>query len=147
MRSAAAYWRGMRPTRSCSASTGPHGPARTSCTAYLKFLEEAERRDHRRLGAELDLFSFPEEIGSGLAVFHPKGGTVRRVMEDYSRRRHEEAGYEFVNTPHITKEGLFETSGHLEWYAEGMYPPMHLDAEYDEDGNVRRPGRTTTSSR
>jgi Threonyl-tRNA synthetase len=92
------------------------------------------------LGAELDLFSFPEEIGSGLAVFHPKGGVVRRVMEDYSRKRHEEGGYEFVNSPHITKSQLFEQSGHLDWYAEGMYPPMHLDAEYDADGNVRRQG-------
>jgi threonyl-tRNA synthetase len=102
---------------------------------------EAERRDHRRLGAELDLFSFPDEIGSGLAVFHPKGGVVRREMEDYSRRRHEEAGYSFVNTPHITKGQLFQTSGHLEWYAEGMYPAMHLDEERDAEGNVRRQGQ------
>jgi threonyl-tRNA synthetase len=94
---------------------------------HLHHLEEAERRDHRKLGAELDLFSFPEEIGSGLAVFHPKGGTVRRIMEDYSRQRHEQAGYEFVNTPHITKADLFHTSGHLEWFADGMYPPMELD--------------------
>ena len=92
-------------------------------------LAEAEKRDHRRLGAELDLFSFPDEIGSGLAVFHPKGGVVRRVMEDYSRRRHEEAGYEFVYSPHITKSQLFEISGHLDWYADGMFPPMELDAE------------------
>jgi len=104
-------------------------------------LEEAERRDHRRLGAELDLFSFPEEIGSGLAVFHPKGGVIRRVMEDYSRSRHDAAGYEFVNSPHITKGALFEKSQHLSWYAEGMYPAMHLDAEYDEEGNVRRQGQ------
>ena len=90
-------------------------------------LVEAERRDHRRLGAELDLFSFPEEIGSGLAVFHPKGGTVRRLMEDYSRRRHEAAGYEFVYTPHITKSELFERSGHLDWFADAMFPPMELD--------------------
>ena len=94
---------------------------------HLHRLEEAERRDHRRLGAELDLFSFPPEIGSGLAVFHPKGGIIRRLMEDYSRRRHDEAGYQFVNTPHIAKSELFETSGHLDWYAEGMYPPMELD--------------------
>ena len=90
-------------------------------------LEEAEKRDHRKLGAELDLFSFPVEIGSGLPVFHPKGGIIRRVMEDYSRRRHEEAGYEFVYTPHLTKEDLFITSGHLEWYKDGMFPPMELD--------------------
>src|SRR5207245_5441347 len=101
---------------------------------------EAEKRDHRRLGTELDLFSFPEEIGSGLAVFHPKGGVVRKVMEDYSRRRHEEAGYEFVNTPHITKGRLYEVSGHLDWYADSIYPPMHLDAEHDAEGNVRRQG-------
>ena len=110
----------------------------------LAFLEEAEKRDHRRLGSELDLFSFPDEIGSGLAVFHPKGGIIRREMEHYSRRRHDEAGYEFVNTPHLTKSALFETSGHLDWYAEGMYPPMDLDAEYDDDGQLKRPGRSTT---
>ena len=99
--------------------------------AYLHRLEEAERRDHRKLGAELDLFSFPEEIGSGLAVFHPSGGLIRRAMEDYSRARHEAAGYDFVNTPHITKRDLFETSGHLQWYAEGMFPPMELDGGTD----------------
>ena len=119
---------------------GTAWPSKDDLQAYLTFLEEAEKRDHRKLGAELDLFSFPEEIGSGLAVFHPKGGVVRRVMEDYSRRRHEEAGYEFVNTPHITKAALFEKSGHLDWYAEGMYPPMQLDAEIDADGHVRRQG-------
>jgi threonyl-tRNA synthetase len=98
---------------------------------HLRLLEEAAKRDHRKLGAELDLFSFPDEIGSGLAVFHPKGGIIRRVMEDYSRQRHEEAGYSFVNTPHITKSNLFETSGHLGWYAENMYPPMEMDgADY-----------------
>ena len=95
--------------------------------AHLHQLEEAERRDHRKLGAELDLFSFPEEIGSGLAVFHPKGGTIRRLMEDYSRQRHVEAGYDFVNSPHITKSQLFEESGHLDWFADGMFPPMELD--------------------
>jgi threonyl-tRNA synthetase len=94
---------------------------------HLHRLEEAERRDHRRLGAELDLFSFPPEIGSGLAVFHPKGGLIRKIMEDYSRLRHEEADYDFVNSPHITKAELFETSGHLQWFAEGMFPPMELD--------------------
>ena len=94
-------------------------------------MAEAARRDHRRLGAELDLFSFPDEIGSGLAVFHPKGGLVRRLMEDYSRERHEQAGYEFVYTPHITKSELFETSGHLDWFADGMFPPMQLDGGTD----------------
>ncbi|HYH29593.1 MAG TPA: threonine--tRNA ligase, partial [Pseudonocardia sp.] len=109
--------------------------------AHLERLAEAERRDHRRLGAELDLFSFPDEIGSGLPVFHPKGGVIRKELEDYSRRRHEEAGYEFVNTPHITKAQLFETSGHLSWYREGMYPAMHLDEERAADGTVRKPGQ------
>ncbi len=141
MRSAAAYWRGSEENPQLQRIYGTAWPTKDELTEYLRFLEEAERRDHRRLGAELDLFSFPEEIGSGLAVFHPKGGTVRMVMEDYSRRRHEEGGYEFVYTPHITKQALFETSGHLDWYADGMYPPMHLDAEYDDDGNVRRPGQ------
>jgi threonyl-tRNA synthetase len=99
--------------------------------AYLTFLEEAEKRDHRKLGSELDLFSIPDEIGSGLAVFHPKGGIIRRVMEDYSRKRHEESGYEFVYSPHATKSTLFEKSGHLDWYADGMYPPMQLDGGQD----------------
>ena len=102
---------------------------------------EAEKRDHRRLGAELDLFSFPEEIGSGLAVFHPKGGIIRRAMEDYSRIRHETEGYEFVYSPHITKAALFETSGHLDWYADGMYPPMIMDEELHADGTVKRAGQ------
>ena len=109
--------------------------------AHLERLEEAAKRDHRKLGAELDLFSFPEEIGAGLAVLHPKGGTVRQLMEDYSRRRHEAAGYEFVYTPHIAKAELFETSGHLDLYADGMYPPM----EMDDEGGPR--ARTTTRSR
>jgi threonyl-tRNA synthetase len=104
-------------------------------------LAEAEKRDHRKLGQELDLFSFPEEIGSGLAVFHPKGGIVRRAMEDYSRKRHEDEGYEFVYSPHITKAALFETSGHLEWYSEGMYPPMILDEEHHADGTIKRAGQ------
>jgi threonyl-tRNA synthetase len=108
---------------------------------YLEFLIEAEKRDHRRLGAELDLFSFPEEIGSGLAVFHPKGGIIRRAMEDYSRRRHEEENYEFVYSPHLTKAALFEKSGHLDWYAESMYPPMILDEELHADGTVKRAGQ------
>lgn len=108
---------------------------------HLELIEEAQRRDHRKLGVELDLFSFPDELGSGLPVFHPKGGIIRRELEDYSRRKHEQAGYEFVNTPHITKEHLYITSGHLEWYADGMFPPMHIDAEYDDDGTVRKPGQ------
>lgn len=140
MRSSASYWLGDQANESLQRLYGTAWPSKDELKAYLTFLEEAERRDHRRLGAELDLFSFPTEIGSGLAVFHPKGGVVRRVMEDYSRKRHEEGGYEFVNSPHITKAQLFEQSGHLDWYSEGMYPAMHLDAEYDADGNVRRQG-------
>ena len=140
MRTAAAYWLGDQANEQLQRVYGTAWPAKDDLLAYLNFLDEAEKRDHRKLGAELDLFSFPEEIGSGLAVFHPRGGVVRRVMEDYSRRRHEEAGYEFVNTPHITKAALFEKSGHLDWYADGMYPPMHLDADIDADGAVRRPG-------
>ena len=140
MRSSASYWLGDQANESLQRLYGTAWPSKDDLKAYLTFLEEAEKRDHRRLGAELDLFSFPEEIGSGLAVFHPKGGVVRRVMEDYSRKRHEEGGYEFVNSPHITKAQLFEKSGHLDWYAEGMYPPMHLDAEIDAEGNVRRQG-------
>jgi threonyl-tRNA synthetase len=140
MRTAAAYWLGDQANEQLQRVYGTAWPSKEEMQAYLTFLEEAEKRDHRKLGAELDLFSFPEEIGSGLAVFHPKGGVVRRVMEDYSRKRHEEAGYEFVNTPHVTKAALFEKSGHLDWYAEGMYPPMHLDAEVDADGTVRKQG-------
>ena len=140
MRTAAAYWLGDQANEQLQRVYGTAWPSKEELQAYLTFLEEAEKRDHRKLGAELDLFSFPEEIGSGLAVFHPKGGVVRRVMEDYSRKRHEEAGYEFVNTPHVTKAALFEKSGHLDWYAEGMYPPMHLDAEIDADGTVRKQG-------
>jgi threonyl-tRNA synthetase len=138
MRSAAAYWLGNQDNESLQRIYGTAWASKDELQGYLTFLQEAERRDHRRLGAELDLFSFPEEIGSGLAVFHPKGGVIRRVMEDYSRSRHEAAGYEFVNTPHLTKAQLFETSGHLDWYSEGMYPPMELDAEYTEDGQLRR---------
>ncbi|HEY7015043.1 MAG TPA: threonine--tRNA ligase [Streptosporangiaceae bacterium] len=127
MRSGGAYWRGSEQNPQLQRIYGTAWPTREEQDEYLKMLAEAERRDHRRLGAELDLFSFPTEIGSGLPVFHPKGGIIRRVMEDYSRQRHAEAGYEFVNTPHITKGDLFETSGHLEWYAEGMFPPMELE--------------------
>jgi threonyl-tRNA synthetase len=127
MRVAGAYWRGDEKRPQLQRIYGTAWESDKALAEHLHRLEEAERRDHRKLGAELDLFSFPEEIGSGLAVFHPKGGTIRRVMEDYSRRRHEAAGYEFVYTPHITKGDLFETSGHLTWFAEGMYPPMELD--------------------
>ena len=127
MRSAAAYWRGSEKNPQLQRIYGTAWPSKDQLTEYLTFLEEAEKRDHRRLGAELDLFSFPEEIGSGLAVWHPKGGVIRRVMEEYSRKRHEAAGYELVYTPHLTKSALFETSGHLQWYADGMYPPMELD--------------------
>ena len=140
MRTAAAYWLGDQSQEQLQRVYGTAWPSKEDLQAYLTFLEEAARRDHRKLGAELDLFSFPEEIGSGLAVFHPRGGVVRRVMEDYSRRRHEEGGYEFVNTPHITKGALFAKSGHLDWYSEGMYPPMQLDADIDNEGNVRREG-------
>ncbi|MFC5926819.1 threonine--tRNA ligase [Micromonospora vulcania] len=131
MRSAAAYWRGSEKNPQLQRVYGTAWPTRDELKAYLKLLEEAARRDHRKLGADLDLFSFPDEIGSGLAVFHPKGGIIRREMEHYSRRRHEEAGYEFVNTPHITKAQLFETSGHLPYYADTMFPPMQLEgADY-----------------
>ena len=140
MRSSAAYWLGDQKQESMQRLYGTAWPSKEELRSYLEFLSEAEKRDHRKLGSELDLFSFPEEVGSGLAVFHPKGGIIRRVMEDYSRRRHEEAGYEFVNTPHITKGALFEKSGHLDWYSDGMYPPMHLDAEYHPDGQVKRQG-------
>jgi threonyl-tRNA synthetase len=141
-RVAAAYWRGSEQNPQLQRIYGTAWETREALQAHLDHLAEAERRDHRRLGAELDLFSFPEEIGSGLAVFHPRGGVIRRVMEGYSRERHEQAGYEFVNSPHITKATLFETSGHLDWYRESMYPPMHVDAEIDEEtGEVRRPGQ------
>jgi len=128
MRVAAAYWRGSEKNPQLQRIYGTAWESKEALRTHLDMLAEAEKRDHRKLGAELDLFSFPEQIGSGLAVWHPKGGVVRMVMEDYSRRRHEEAGYQFVQTPHLTKGALFETSGHLQWYAEGMYPPMELDA-------------------
>ena len=140
-RSSAAYWRGDQRNASLQRIYGTAWESQEALDRHLELLEEAQRRDHRKLGVELDLFSFPDEIGSGLVVFHPKGGIVRREMEEYSRRKHIEAGYEFVNTPHITKEQLYITSGHLEWYAEGMFPPMHIDAEYGEDGAVRKPGQ------
>ncbi|AOS62881.1 threonine--tRNA ligase [Actinoalloteichus hymeniacidonis] len=140
-RTAAAYWRGNDKNPQLQRVYGTAWESTEALDEYLELQAEAERRDHRRLGAELDLFSFPEEIGSGLPVFHPKGGIIRRELENYSRRRHEEAGYEFVYTPHITKSALFETSGHLDWYADGMFPPMQLDAEFNEDGTVRKPGQ------
>jgi threonyl-tRNA synthetase len=140
-RSAAAYWRGSEKNPQLQRVYGTAWESKDALKAHLEQVAEAERRDHRRLGAELDLFSFPDEIGSGLAVFHPKGGIIRRELENYSRRRHEEAGYSFVNTPHITKGSLFETSGHLQWYSEGMYPAMHLDEEVDAEGHVRRQGQ------
>ncbi len=134
MRSAAAYWRGDERNQQLQRIYGTAWESKEALEAHLHRIEEAERRDHRKLGRELDLFSFPDEIGSGLAVFHPKGGVVRKAMEDYSRARHEEGGYEFVYSPHITKGHLFELSGHLDWYAEGMYPPMQLDAAGDKPG-------------
>ena len=137
-RVAAAYWRANENNRQLQRIYGTAWPSKDELRAHQAHLEEAAKRDHRRLGAELDLFSFPEEIGSGLAVFHPKGGIIRKVMEDYSRTRHEQSGYEFVYSPHVTKANLFETSGHLEWYAEGMFPPLKLDEELDEEGNVKR---------
>lgn len=140
-RVAAAYWRGSEKNKQLQRIYGTAWPSKDELRAYQERLAEAAKRDHRRLGQELDLFSFPEEIGSGLAVFHPKGGIMRRVMEDYSRKRHEESGYEFVYSPHITKSNLFEISGHLGWYAEGMFPPMRMDEEIDENGVVRKQGQ------
>ena len=141
MRSAGAYWRGSEKNPMLQRIYGTAWPSQESLDGYLHLLAEAEKRDHRRLGAELDLFSFPEEIGSGLAVFHPKGGVIRRAMEDYSRKRHEEEDYQFVYSPHLTKAALFETSGHLQWYAEGMYPPMVMDEELHADGTLKKPGQ------
>ncbi len=141
MRSAGAYWRGSEKNPMLQRIYGTAWPSQEELDQYLHLLAEAEKRDHRRLGAELDLFSFPEEIGSGLAVFHPKGGIVRRAMEDYSRKRHEEEDYQFVYSPHLTKAALFETSGHLQWYAEGMYPPMVMDEELHADGTIKKAGQ------
>lgn len=141
MRSAAAYWLGNEKNPQLQRIYGTAWPTKDELVAYKDRLAEAERRDHRKLGAELDLFSFPEEVGSGLPIFHPKGAMIRMEMEEYSRRRHVEAGYSFVNTPHITKAQLFETSRHLDWYREGMYPPMHLDEERDDAGNVTKQGQ------
>jgi threonyl-tRNA synthetase len=138
MRAAGAYWRGSEKNPMLQRIYGTAWQSQEAQDQYLHLLDEAEKRDHRKLGAELDLFSFPEEIGSGLAVFHPKGGIIRRAMEDYSRKRHEEEDYQFVYSPHLTKAALFETSGHLQWYADGMYPPMELDQELHSDGTVKR---------
>ncbi len=140
LRSAAAYWRGNENNKQLQRIYGTAWASQEDHDSYMQRLEEAARRDHRKLGVELDLFSFPDEIGSGLAVFHPKGGILRRVMEDYSRKRHEDAGYEFVYSPHITKSTLFETSGHLQWYSDGMFPPMKLDSEFDDAGQLKKTG-------
>nr|WP_284501011.1 threonine--tRNA ligase [Bowdeniella massiliensis] len=141
-RSAAAYWRGSEKNPQLQRIYGTAWASKDDLRAHLDRLAEAERRDHRKLGAELDLFSFPDEIGSGLATFHPKGGIVRMEMEEYSRKRHIEEGYDFVYSPHITKEKLFQTSGHLQWYADGMYPPIHIDEERDpETGEITKQGQ------
>ncbi|KDQ05392.1 threonine--tRNA ligase [Rhodococcus qingshengii] len=140
-RSSAAYWRGNQDNADLQRVYGTAWESTEAQDEYLELLAEAERRDHRKLGTELDLFSFPDELGSGLPVFHPKGGIIRTEMENYSRSRHIEAGYEFVNTPHITKGHLYEVSGHLDWYRDGMFPAMHVDEELNEDGTVRKPGQ------
>ena len=139
-RTAAAYWRGSEKNKQLQRVYGTAWATKDDLRTYQARQEEALKRDHRKLGAELDLFSFPDEIGSGLAVFHPKGGIIRREMEDYSRKRHEQEGYDFVYTPHITKSHLFETSGHLGWYADGMFPPMHLDEARNDEGEITRQG-------
>ncbi|BDZ50708.1 threonine--tRNA ligase [Frondihabitans sucicola] len=139
-RSAAAYWRGSEKNTSLQRIYGTAWATKEALREHLERLEEAAKRDHRKLGAELDLFSFPDELGSGLAVFHPKGGIIRREMEDYSRKRHEAEGYDFVYTPHITKSNLYETSGHLQWYKDGMFPAMHLDEARNEEGDIVRQG-------
>lgn len=139
-KTSAAYWRGDQRNAGLQRVYGTAWASREDLKAYQTRMAEAAKRDHRRLGQELDLFSFPEEIGSGLSVFHPKGGIVRMEMEEYSRRQHLSAGYSFVNTPHITKSDLYKTSGHLDWYADGMYPPMHMDEERDELGNITKQG-------
>jgi len=141
MRTAAAYWRGDEKNDQLQRIYGTAWESKEALEAHLHRLEEARRRDHRRLGAELDLYSFPDEIGSGLPVFHPKGGVLRKEMEDYARRRHEEAGYEFVYTPHLSKAQLFQTSGHLQWYADGMYPPMRMDEVVNSSGDVVKQGQ------
>ena len=137
-RSSAAYWRGNQNNAGLQRIYGTAWESKEKLDEHMLMLAEAEKRDHRRLGNELDLFSFPEEGGAGLPVFHPDGGIIRMVMEEHSRQRHLEAGYSFVNTPHLTKGELFEKSGHLDWYADGMYPPMQLDGETDDEGNVTK---------
>ena len=137
-RSSAAYWRGDQNNAGLQRVYGTAWESKEKLEEYMTMLEEAEKRDHRRLGNELDLFSFPDEVGSGLPVFHPDGGIVRMTMEQHSRERHVAAGSSFVNTPHVTKGDLFQQSGHLDWYADGMFPPMKLDGEVDEDGNVTK---------
>ena len=140
-RNSAAYWRGDQHKAQLQRLYGTAWPSREALKAHQTRLEKAAKRDHRKLGAELDLYSFPDEIGSGLAVFHPKGGLLRKIMEDYSRQRHIEAGYEFVNTPHVSKAELFNISGHLGFYADLMYPPMHVDEERHADGTLKRQGQ------
>ncbi len=141
-RSAAAYWLGNEKNKQLQRIYGTAWPTKDDLKAYQERLAEAERRDHRKLGAEMDLFSFPDELGSGLPVFHPRGGIIRKEMEDYARRRHTEAGYEFVYTPHITKQHLYEVSGHLDWYADGMFPPMHIDEQRDPvTGEISKQGQ------
>ena len=141
MKSSAAYWKGDQANDHLQRIYGTAWASKEDLVAYKTRLEETERRDHRKLGRELDLFSFPDEIGSGLPVFHPKGAIIRNEMEEYSRKRHIESGYSFVYSPHITKADLFKTSGHLDWYADGMYPPMHLDEERDQAGNITKQGQ------
>ncbi|PRB41809.1 threonine--tRNA ligase [Arthrobacter sp. MYb23] len=140
-RSSAAYWLGNQNNQQLQRIYGTAWPTKEALKAYQERIAEAERRDHRKLGVELDLFSFPDELGSGLPVFHPKGGIIRKAMEDYSRQRHVDAGYEFVYTPHITKGHLYEVSGHLDWYKDGMFPAMQVDVEFNEDGTVRKPAQ------
>ena len=140
-RVASAYWRGNENNKQLQRIYGTAWPSKEELRGHQERLEEAAKRDHRKLGVELDLFSFPEEIGSGLAVFHPRGGVMRRVMEDYSRTRHEQAGYDFVYSPHISKSNLFEISGHLQTYADGMFPPIRMDEELAEDGTVKKVGQ------
>lgn len=140
-KSSAAYWKGDQANDHLQRIYGTAWASKDDLVAYQTRMCEAERRDHRKLGRELDLFSFPDEIGSGLPVFHPKGAIIRNEMEEYSRKRHIESGYSFVYSPHITKADLFKTSGHLDWYADGMYPPMHLDEERDQAGNITKQGQ------
>ncbi|MBN9191294.1 threonine--tRNA ligase [Microbacterium sp.] len=140
-RIAGAYWRGSEKNPQLQRIYGTAWPTKDELRAYQQRLEEAAKRDHRRLGKELDLFSFPDEIGSGLSVWHPKGGVVRQEMEQHARRRHVGAGYTYVYTPHIAKEDLFLQSNHLVTYREGMFPPIRMDEERDADGEVVKEGK------